>query len=258
MNQASSSKPSKASLEALIESCDIGIESFHPGGTTLTLELAERCHVQGGSKVLDVASGAGATACLLAKQFSCSVIGIDSSELMVQRARKRASECGLAIEFWLGDAHALPAKDGSFDAVICECTVCAMNKQGVLKEMYRVLKQGGYAGIHDLCWNKDAPARLKAKLVELENEQPETLAGWKQCFEQAGFHDVAVDDRSALLRPSMEQIGKRVGFLRRMELFWMVLRRWGIGGLLRVLRSERIFLSPFLGYGIVVGRKWQT
>ena len=59
-----SGTPSKASLEALIESYDIGIESFHPGGTTLTMELAESCHVQRGSKVLDVASGAGATACL--------------------------------------------------------------------------------------------------------------------------------------------------------------------------------------------------
>jgi cyclopropane fatty-acyl-phospholipid synthase-like methyltransferase len=89
MNQAFSSKHSKASLEALIESCDIGIESFHPGGRTLTLELAGRCHVQRDSKVLDVASGAGATACLLAKQFGCSVIGIDSSELMLERARKK-------------------------------------------------------------------------------------------------------------------------------------------------------------------------
>lgn len=255
MNQASSSKPSKASLEALIESYDIGIESFHPGGPTLTLELAERCHMQRGSKVMDVASGAGVTACLIAKQFGCSVTGIDSSELMLERARKKASECGLAIEFWLGDAHALPVNDGSFDAVICECTMCALDKQSVLKEMYRVLKPGGYGGIHDLCWNEDVPPRLKAELVDLENERPETPAGWRQCFEQAGFHDVVVDDRSALLRPSMEQISSQVGFLRRLKLFWTVVRRWGVRGLLRVLRSERIFLSPFLGYAIVVGRK---
>jgi arsenite methyltransferase len=254
MNQGSSTKP-KASLEALIESCDIGIESFHPGGSAITAELAERCHVQRGSRVMDVASGAGATACLLAKEFGCSVTGIDSSELMLERARKKASQCDLAIEFQLGDAHALPASDDSFDVVICECTVCALNKQRVLKEMYRVLKPGGYAGIHDLCWKKDAPARLKAQLVELENEQPETLTGWKQCFEKAGFHDVVVDDRSALLRPGMDLIRRQVGFLRRLKLFWTAVRRWGVRGLVRLLRSERIFLSPFLGYGIVVGRK---
>ena len=256
MNQASSSMPSKASLEALIESCDVGIELFHPGGSAITVELAERCHVQRGSKVMDVASGAGSTACLLAKHFGCSVMGIDSSEFMLERARKKASECGLPIEFLLGDAHSLPAGDESFDVVICECTMCALNKQSALKEMYRVLKPGGYAGIHDLCWKEDAPARLKAELVELENEQPETLARWKQCFEEVGFRYVVVDNRSALLRPSMEQISRQVGFLRRLKLFWTVLRRWGVKGLLRVLRSEKIFLSPFLGYGIIVGRKY--
>ena len=255
MNQAASSKPAKASLEALIENYDIGLESFHPGGPGLTLELAERCHVHRSSNVMDVASGSGATACLIAKQFGCSVIGIDSSERMLERARKKASECGLAIEFRLGDAHALPANDGSFDAVICECTMCALNKQSALKEMYRVLKPGGYAGIHDLCWKEDASARLKAALVELENERPETLAGWKQCFEQAGFRDVVVDDRSALLLPSLEQVRSQVGFLQRLKLSWAVVRRWGVRGLLRVVRSVRICRSPFLGYGIIVGSK---
>jgi arsenite methyltransferase len=255
MNQAPSLKPSKASLEALVESCDIGIESLHPGGPTLTLELAERCHVQRGGKVLDVASGTGATACLIARQFGCSVLGVDSSAVMLERARKKVSGCGLAIEFLLGDAHALPVEDGSFDVVICECTMCALHKQTVLKEVYRVLNPGGYAGIHDLCWQEDAPGRLKAELVELENERPETLAGWKQCFEQAGFRDVVADDRSALFRTGMEQIRSQIGFLRRLKLSATVVRQWGVGGLLRVLRSERIFRNPLLGYAIVIGRR---
>lgn len=255
MNQTSSSKPSQASLEGLIERYDIGFESLHPGGATLTLELAERCRVQRGSTVMDVASGTGATACLIAERFGCSVLGIDSSPNMLGRARKKASERGLAIEFRQGDAHALPADNGSYDVVICECTMCAFDKLAALKEMYRVLKPGGYAGIHDLCWQDDAPARLKAKLVELENERPETLTGWKQCFEQAGFHHVVADDRSTLFRLYMEQIASEVGLLRRLKLSLVVVRQWGVRGLLRVLRSVRISRSPFLGYAIVLGHK---
>jgi ubiquinone/menaquinone biosynthesis C-methylase UbiE len=255
MNQTSLSKPSQASLEALIESYDIGIESLHPGGATLSLELAERCHIGRGSKVMDVASGTGATACLIADQFGCCVLGIDSSPVMLGRARKKASKCGLAIEFRLGDAHALPADNGSYDVVICECTMCAFDKLAVLKEMYRVLKPGGYAGINDLCWQEDAPARLKAELFELENERPETLAGWKQCFEQAGFQHVVADDRSALFRLSLEQFNRQVGFLRRLKLLSAVVRKWGLRGLIRVLRSVRTFRSPFLGYASVVGQK---
>jgi SAM-dependent methyltransferase len=133
--------------------------------------------------------------------------------------------------------------------------MCAFDKLAVLKEMYRVLKPGGYAGINDLCWQEDAPARLKAELFELENERPETLAGWKQCFEQAGFQHVVADDRSALFRLSLEQFNRQVGFLRRLKLLSAVVRKWGLRGLIRVLRSVRTFRSPFLGYASVVGQK---
>ena len=91
---------------------------------------------------------------------------------MLDRARKKASSRGLSIDFRRGDAHHLPIDDSSCDAVICECTMCALDKERALGEMRRILKIGGYAGIHDLCWQKDAPASLKRELVELESEAP--------------------------------------------------------------------------------------
>jgi hypothetical protein len=92
--------------------------------------------------------------------------------------------------------------------------------------------------------------------LELENERPETLAGWKQCFEQAGFRHVVADDRSALFRLSLEQFTRQVGFFQRLKLLSVVVRKWGVRGLIRVLRSVRTFRSPFLGYARVVGQKY--
>ena len=53
------------SLENLIESENIGIESFHPGEIETTKELAGLCKVTENSRLLDVASGTGEGTCFL-------------------------------------------------------------------------------------------------------------------------------------------------------------------------------------------------
>ena len=57
------------SIERLIESEDLGIEILHPGGLAISTELARLCHIRNGTQVLEVASGAGETACLFAADF---------------------------------------------------------------------------------------------------------------------------------------------------------------------------------------------
>jgi hypothetical protein len=46
-----------------------------------------------------------------------------------------------------------------------------------------------------------------------------------------------------------------LGAIGQLVLALKVLRRWGIRGLPRILRSERVFSSKQLGYGIAVGTK---
>ena len=50
---------SQPSLENLIESKNIGIESLHPRGLETTKKLANLCKVTENSLLLDVASGTG-------------------------------------------------------------------------------------------------------------------------------------------------------------------------------------------------------
>jgi len=245
----------RVSLEAIVESGELGLAVFHPGGLESTRELAELCHIHAGKLLLDVAAGTGESACYLAEIFGCKATGIDHSAYMVETAKQKAAERGLAVEFRKGDALALPFDGETFDAVISECTTCALDKPKAIREMARVTKQGGYVGISDLYWKERAPEPLKSKLVELEDERPETLVGWVRLFEQAGLQEVQTKDLSETFATMTRDVKQQLGILGQVRLLLRIVRRWGVWSLGRVMAAERVFHSEHLGYAIVVGRK---
>ena len=195
---------SQPSLENLIESKNIGIESLHPGGLETTKELANLCKVTENSLLLDVASGTGEGTCFLVEEFKCHAVGIDISQVMIKRAKEKAQKKNPNIDFKIGDAHYLPFENNSFDVVIAECVVCALNKEMEIAEMIRVLIPGGFIGIHDICWKEDTPNDLKVRLKAIENESPETLVGWKKLFSDNGLENCSVTDKSHLMSVWME------------------------------------------------------
>jgi SAM-dependent methyltransferase len=152
-------------------------ESYHPGGADLTRHLGRTLGLRPGQRVLDVASGPGTTAFLLAAEFGVTVDGVDLGEQSVAAANARAAEYGVAdrVLFQIGDAERLPLTDASVDAVICECAFCTFpDKRTAASEMARVLKPGGLVGISDVTLD---PARLDPELA--------SLAGWVACIADA-------------------------------------------------------------------------
>ncbi|MGH9266936.1 MAG: methyltransferase domain-containing protein, partial [Acidimicrobiales bacterium] len=71
-------------------------DSYHPGGLDLTRRLGGALGLGRGQRVLDVASGPGTTAFLLAAEFGVEVDGVDLGADAVARASARAAERGLA------------------------------------------------------------------------------------------------------------------------------------------------------------------
>jgi SAM-dependent methyltransferase len=70
-------------------------------------------------EILDVGTGTGRAALLLARR-GARVVGLDASAEMLAVAERRArEEPRLALAFTRGDAHALTFGDRSFDAVVC-------------------------------------------------------------------------------------------------------------------------------------------
>ena len=152
-------------------------ESYHPGGLDLTRRLGRALDLRAGQRVLDVASGPGATAFLLAAEFGVAVEGVDLGEQSVAGANARAAAEGMAgqVRFTVGDAERLPLEDESVDAVVCECAFCTFpDKATAAAEMARVLKPGGRIGITDVALDPD---RL--------HEELKTLAGWVACLADA-------------------------------------------------------------------------
>ena len=102
-----------------------GFDALRFGGPIgqLLLESQERLLGEAlaplpGRRILDVGTGTGRAAIGLASA-GASVAGVDASLEMTRVARRRAAAAGLAIDFGLADAHALPFADRSADAAVC-------------------------------------------------------------------------------------------------------------------------------------------
>ena len=70
-----------------------------------------------GRRILDVGTGTGRAALLLARE-GARVTAVDASEEMLTVARTRAAEQGIEIAFARGDAHDLDFPDRAFDVVV--------------------------------------------------------------------------------------------------------------------------------------------
>ncbi len=93
-------------------------------------------------RVIDVASGDGALAEMLAPHAR-EVLCVDSSPVVVRTGEERLAHV-LNLRFVLGDMHALPFDDATFDAALLMSSLCyASDPQRVVDEAARVLVPGG-------------------------------------------------------------------------------------------------------------------
>ena len=255
MNKSIEQDNKHPSLENLIISENLGIETLHPGGLDITTELAELCNIAKGIKVLDVASGTGESIIYLVNKFDCVGNGIDNSSYMIERSKNKVKDKNIDVKFTIGDTHNLPFEDNYFDVVICECTMCIFNKEKAIDEMLRVVKPRGYIGIHDICWKKDTPQYLKTKLMEIEGEIPETLDEWKSIFSRAGLKNIKAIDKSYIIPSWIKNNKKEIGIKGQFKIFKKVFSKWGFRGIKNIIDTEKIFKSKFTGYGIIIGNK---
>ena len=108
--------------------------------------LAADAVVARGDKVLDACCGTGDLA-LAAQAAGGIVTGLDFSEAMLERARRKSSE----VEWLEGDLLRLPFGDGAFDTATVGFGVRNVDDlDRSLRELRRVLKPGGRLAILEI------------------------------------------------------------------------------------------------------------
>src|SRR5829696_6805262 len=117
-------------------------------------------YLRPGMRVLDCGCGPGSVTVGLAEVVAPGeVVGIDSSQIQIERASALAHERGLHnVRFEVGDVYQLGFADASFDVVFTQALLIHLeDRLAALQEIRRVLKPGGIVGISDndhgvMCW----------------------------------------------------------------------------------------------------------
>ncbi len=169
-----------------------------------------------GQTVLDLGSGGGIDCFLAAKRVGPSghVIGVDMTPEMLERARANAVKLGMTnVEFRLGEIEHLPVADEGVDVVISNCVInLSPDKPQVFREVYRVLRPGGWLAVSDIVTRGSLP-----------DDVQRSLEAWAGCvagalpveeyvaaIEAAGFAEVQVAPQTfdeSVIEDAAAQIG---------------------------------------------------
>ncbi|HEX3765869.1 MAG TPA: methyltransferase domain-containing protein [Kofleriaceae bacterium] len=136
------------------------LDQFHTRGLAATLELSTLAGITADMSVLDVGSGIGGPARVLAATCGCRVTGVDLSEPFVAAARYLTERTGQSgqVSFQTASALDLPFDAGQFDAVLLQHVAMNISDRARLyREIRRVLKASGRFATFDVVLHGGEP-----------------------------------------------------------------------------------------------------
>jgi cytosine/adenosine deaminase-related metal-dependent hydrolase/ubiquinone/menaquinone biosynthesis C-methylase UbiE len=157
--------------------------------------------------VLDVGCGTGRWLTHLEALGPASIIGVDCSSVMLERARAKVRT---TTRLERADGSTLPGKDGSYDFVVASFLLSHVKDlQGLAHECARVLRPGGRMLISDMHPETEAKLgwtrsfRIDGERVDVETHS-RSLAEVIDIFQQNGF------ENRTLIEPSFEEPEKQL------------------------------------------------
>jgi SAM-dependent methyltransferase len=166
-------------------------EIQNPTSREKLLLLGKRLGLVPESRVLDVASGRGGPALLLAAEYGCTWHGIEISPDFHAVAVERIAEAGLAdrVTFELGDAAEEKHEPGSYDAALClGASFVYGSLADTLDALAPAVRPGGFVAVGEPYWR-----RLPLPDDYADRDEPwTTLEGTVVVFETSGMPVVSV------------------------------------------------------------------
>lgn len=174
-----------------------GLDQFHTRGLAATVELARLAGITADTTVLDVGSGLGGPARLLAATYGCQVSGVDLSEPFVEAARRLTERTGQSgrVSFQVGSALELPFDDARFNVVLLQHVAMNIGDRARLySEVRRVLKAGGRFATYDIVLIGGDPHYPVPWSRTPETSFLLSSADTQRAIESAGFHKLTWRD----------------------------------------------------------------
>jgi arsenite methyltransferase len=152
-----------------------------------------------GEVVLDLGSGGGIDVLLSAKRVGPTgkAYGLDMTDEMLALANENKRKAGAKnVEFLRGEIEHIPLPDNSVDVIISNCVInLSADKNRVLREAFRVLKQGGRLAVSDVVTRGEIAPQIRQSVLLWvgciagaldENEYRDKLAS-------AGFQQIEIE-----------------------------------------------------------------
>ena len=140
-----------------------------------------------GRRVLELAHGPGHLLAAMSRA-EFSLVGLDLSPQMGQLALGRLRRAGCNVPLVRARAQALPFRAGSFDSVVSTFPTEFIFDPATLKEMARVMGQGGRAVVvAGVMFNASLPARLLKRLYDVTYQQEPPPLGLADALADAGL-----------------------------------------------------------------------
>jgi ubiquinone/menaquinone biosynthesis C-methylase UbiE len=115
--------------------------------------------------VLEVAVGTGRNFDFYPR--GAGITGVDLSPVMLDIARRHATDLDLEVDLRVADAEALPFDNDSFDSAVCTLSLCTIpDPAASIAEMKRVLRPGGQLLLLDHIGSTWWPIWAAQRLIE--------------------------------------------------------------------------------------------
>jgi phosphoethanolamine N-methyltransferase len=170
-----------------------------PGGEACARDCVTRLNLASGDRVLDVGSGLGGSAFLMATEYGARVHGIDLSAEMVALANRKCRQQGLQdlVSFEQADCLDVTLSQ-AYQAIYSRDVILHIEDKARLFDILRTaLVPGGRLLFTDYCRGEgESSAEFDAYVAE-RGYHLYTVAEYTECLGRAGFDAVLGEDWTA-------------------------------------------------------------